>query len=310
MAKLINLTGQKFDKVTVIKQAPSRNRHVYWECKCDCGKICEISGESLRNPKIKQHNCGCVKQNQKQQKQQLKENKENWMVGKKFGKLLVLENLHKTATDKSRTWKCLCDCGNICQASTQALNSGHKQSCGCKKDTRIIDITNQKFGKLTALRIDPTSRGSGNSLKWICQCECGRILSVKSYNLRNGKSQSCGCINYSIGEKNIQLLLEKYKIPFISEYTQPSLNKKRFDFAIINSQNQIIRLIEFDGQQHFTQKRGTWKEREPLQTIQSRDHEKNNWAKERNIPLVRIPYWERDNITLDLILGNKYLVDD
>lgn len=35
---------------------------------------------------------------------------------------------------------------------------------------------------------------------------------------------------------------------------------------------------------------------------------KNEWAKEHNIPLVRIPYWERDKITLDMILGDKYLV--
>ena len=27
-----------------------------------------------------------------------------------------------------------------------------------------------------------------------------------------------------------------------------------------------------------------------------------------NIQLVRIPYWERDNITLEMILGNKYLI--
>jgi hypothetical protein len=40
------------------------------------------------------------------------------------------------------------------------------------------------------------------------------------------------------------------------------------------------------------------------------DKIKNNYAKEKNIPLVRIPYWERDNITLDLIMGNKYLIKE
>lgn len=38
------------------------------------------------------------------------------------------------------------------------------------------------------------------------------------------------------------------------------------------------------------------------------DLAKNKIAKDNNIPLVRIPYWERDNITLDLILGDKYLI--
>lgn len=35
---------------------------------------------------------------------------------------------------------------------------------------------------------------------------------------------------------------------------------------------------------------------------------KNKYCLINNIPLVRIPYWERDNITLDIILGDKYLV--
>ena len=310
MAKLIDLTGQRFDKIIVIKKAPSRKRHVYWSCQCDCGNICEISGQSLRNPKIKFHNCGCVKQNQKKQKETLKKQKENWLIGKRFGKLLVLQNLQKTASDKSRTWKCLCDCGNICQASTQSLTSGHKQSCGCLKNKHnIIDITNQKFGKLTALKIDQSTKGTGTHLKWICQCDCGNIVSIDSYNLRNKITQSCGCITSSIGENNIKEILNKNNIFFKSEYTQPSLNKKRFDFAIIKNK-KIIRLIEFDGQQHYSEKKGIWNSKQSLQSIQKRDKQKNRWAKEHNIPLVRIPYWERNNITLDMILGSKYLIND
>ena len=308
MVKLIDLTGQRFDKVIVIEKAPSRNRHVYWKCQCDCGNICEISGQSLRNSKIKNHDCGCSKKEQKEKQQKKKQEKENWLVGKKFGKLTVLKNLHKTAKDRSRTWECQCECGNICQASTQALTSGHKQSCGCLKDERIIDITGKKFGKLTVLQIDPSTKGIDTPLKWICKCDCGNIVSINSYNLRNGKTQSCGCGPSSIGEANIRDILNKNNISFISEYTSPSLNKKRFDFALLNQKKEIVRLIEFDGEQHYTDKQGLWNSEETLQDIQNRDKEKNQWAKEHNIPLVRIPYWERDNITLDLILGDKYLV--
>ena len=44
MPKLIDLTGKKFDKLMVIEKAPSRKRHVYWKCLCDCGRECEVSG--------------------------------------------------------------------------------------------------------------------------------------------------------------------------------------------------------------------------------------------------------------------------
>ena len=39
-----------------------------------------------------------------------------------------------------------------------------------------------------------------------------------------------------------------------------------------------------------------------------RDAIKNEWAIKNNIPLVRIPYWERDNITLEMIMGDQYLI--
>ena len=110
---------------------------------------------------------------------------------------------------------------------------------------------------------------------------------------------------------DIDKILNQNHIKFISQYTEPQLKKKRFDFAILNDDNQIIRLIEFDGQQHYEERKGFWNSNNPKQDLielQQRDKEKNQYAKEHNIPLVRIPYWERDNITLNMIMGDEYLV--
>ena len=38
------------------------------------------------------------------------------------------------------------------------------------------------------------------------------------------------------------------------------------------------------------------------------DIEKNEWALKNNIPLVRIPYILRDNVVLEDLLGDKYLI--
>lgn len=38
MPKFIDLTNQKFEKLTVIRKAPSKKGHVYWYCSCDCGQ--------------------------------------------------------------------------------------------------------------------------------------------------------------------------------------------------------------------------------------------------------------------------------
>ena len=49
---------------------------------------------------------------------------------------------------------------------------------------------------------------------------------------------------------------------------------------------------------------------EALQKRQERDNRKNQWTIDNNIPLVRIPYWERDKITLEMIMDDKYLVSE
>ena len=307
MAKLIDLTGQKIDKLLVLEKAPSRARHVYWKCKCDCGNECEISSESLRRQNIS-HNCG-ICELEKTKKEIRKKEKTTYLIGKKFGKLTVI-NSTEERINNSIVWHCKCECGNEKNVPTHLLTSGHTKSCGCLiREKQGIDITNQKFGKLTALFPCNFKKENRGTILWHCKCECGYEIDVDGSNLRRGLTKSCGCINYSIGELNIKNILIENNIMFKQEYTEFSLNLKRFDFALFNKNNEIIRLIEFDGEQHFNQNRGTWQNHESLEIIQQRDKIKNEWAAAHNIPLVRIPYWERDNITLEMILGDKYLVE-
>ena len=56
-----DLTGQKFGKLTVIKMSEERgnNNQIKWICKCECGNIHIVTGESLRAGKSK--SCGCLK---------------------------------------------------------------------------------------------------------------------------------------------------------------------------------------------------------------------------------------------------------
>jgi len=54
----------------------------------------------------------------------------------------------------------------------------------------------------------------------------------------------------------------------------------------------------------------TWhKSQKDFEIAKERDEEKNNYAINHNIDIVRIPYTERDNITLELLLGEKYLIN-
>lgn len=60
-ANFIDLTGQKFNKLTVIQRSFEKTNHTYWECKCDCGsdKIVIASSGDLKYNHVK--SCGCLK---------------------------------------------------------------------------------------------------------------------------------------------------------------------------------------------------------------------------------------------------------
>ena len=47
MSRLIDLTGQRFGMLTVLRRAESRNGKVCWTCRCDCGRTIEVSGNNL-----------------------------------------------------------------------------------------------------------------------------------------------------------------------------------------------------------------------------------------------------------------------
>jgi len=61
---------------------------------------------------------------------------------------------------------------------------------------KVIDLTNQTFGRWTVLkRREPTGRrGNDRGAYWWCLCDCGTKKLVSSGRLIRGGSQSCGCL--------------------------------------------------------------------------------------------------------------------
>lgn len=59
---------------------------------------------------------------------------------------------------------------------------------------RYINLIGQRFGRLTVIDEAGDSKHEKNChVKWLCQCDCGKVVSVKSNSLRNGATLSCGC---------------------------------------------------------------------------------------------------------------------
>lgn len=56
---LIDLTGQKFGRWSVLNRAENRGKALMWKCKCSCGTVKKVHGTSLKSGTSK--SCGCVR---------------------------------------------------------------------------------------------------------------------------------------------------------------------------------------------------------------------------------------------------------
>lgn len=118
MNTLIDLTGQRFGKLTVREKLPPlSDRRTRWLCDCDCGNSCVVNSYALR--KKNQQSCGCGK---------IKD-----IVGQRFGRLIVLKRSNQyvlISNRKKYLWECRCDCGATVYRLSEKLQQGRQ--CACK----------------------------------------------------------------------------------------------------------------------------------------------------------------------------------
>ena len=115
--KVIDIAGEKYGSLTVIKYSHTEKNKAYWLCKCDCGNEIIVNGVSLRNGNTK--TCGCSRHNACKARLDL--------TGKTFFNLTVLN--YSYTKNKSAIWLCKCKCGNEIEVTTTNLKWGYVRSC-------------------------------------------------------------------------------------------------------------------------------------------------------------------------------------
>lgn len=158
MLAVINI-GSKVGKLTIIALETGTNKlhnQTTYKCLCECGNSKYVAAANLRSGFVS--SCGCLSAASKS------------LVGQKFGRLTVLELAPKRPIDparprahnRSRRWKCRCDCGNLTEVGTDKLNSGHTRSCGCLH----TEVATSQFDKINAEKAenrgDPSLIAAGN----------------------------------------------------------------------------------------------------------------------------------------------------
>ena len=308
--------GVPDSKLIVISEDTSKKSNkgeVYWNCQCECGNIISIKGTRIRSGITK--SCGhCRVENLIGWKR--------WEHGIPDSCWEVIGRKPNNDSQGRPIWICKCQCGTIKSLDRHTLLSGASKSCGCLRNKLITQnnteqgthiLVGTRFGKLIAIQdLGLQPYGENKRRYTLCQCDCGRPpIAVLNNTLLTGRKKSCGCL-LSSGELYIQQLLEQHNIKYKSQYTFPDLlgknnHRLRFDFAILNNDNSIQFLLEYDGQGHYKQPTGNWNNY-TLEEIQERDKIKNKYCLSHNIILKRIPYTDQYNFTYEDIISDKYEV--
>lgn len=252
---VIDLTGQKFGRWTVLERAPKPEGNTstcaFWLCQCECGNKKVVSSNSLRQGKSL--SCGCYNHDSHASKYQD-------LTGQIFGQLEVLQKVPRPKHLKSAGtyWLCRCQCGKEKIIYGRSLTTGSTTSCGSCRSNIVDDLTGQIFDQLTVIERDFSRPSNNNGAFWKCKCTCGNTITVLGKNLKHQLYHSCGCI-HSYGETVIKKILQENNISFETQYSFNDLrgNKNgllRFDFAILDSSGRVLRLIEYQGQQHYNDK--------------------------------------------------------
>ena len=310
--------GKKYNHLTCLSPVKILDNSLnaqnnIWLFQCDCGeKVCYYFNSVVYQGTA---DCGHTRAQKFAEK----------YIGKHYNLLTIIgvnrsyKRLHNIKSNNSY-YDCRCDCGNIMTARITSIVHGEIKSCGCLKTQQeklnlkhgitLIDLTGQQFGKLTVLKRD-IDHPDHKDPRWICQCKCGKIKTVRGSSLREGTTNSCGCLKFSLGEAKIAQILNDNHINYIydevyfQDLTTDNGTNCRYDFIILDDNNNPIRLIEFQGEQHYKSSPFFGN----LQQRQNNDKIKLNYAIQHNLPLLIIPYNKIKDITYETLFDNTFLVN-
>lgn len=226
--------------------------------------------------------------------------------GQQYGCWEVIErDFNPTSKSHETFWIAKCkNCGRIASVRKTDLDRCPQHCNNCKGEVLASWTAGEQYGLLTIIG-DGKKDPHHNYVK--VKCECGSpAFDIRLDHLRRSKGTvSCGCIKTSYGELKIKEILDKNNIIYQQQYRIKDFNiHSPFDFAIFNENGELIKLIEFDGEQHYGPVDFFGGEgRYQLQLV--RDRAKDEYCQAHHIFLDRISYLQINDINLEMLLRTE-----
>lgn len=337
MAKYIDMSnwdmsehGIPDSNIIVIKKATKEeklnnglnNNGTYWWCKCKNHPNTKselLNGALIRKGRIK--NCSCCNS----QKRTEYIDMSGWILAEHNyvnNPIQIVKRSDKYTKGHTIYWECCCTKHPNQKNFISSRESILKNNCYacpiCKSEHKYINMTNwimseHGYPNSNIKVIRPASQEEQShyitrAKYWWCQClkhPEHPLEMINGQSLRAGITQNCSCCQVkSKGEELIVKILEKNNILYEREkyfnnlYYEDTNRPVRFDFYINN-----LYCLEFDGKQHFSYSTNKgWNTKEQLIKTQNGDQLRNEYCKQNNIPLIRIPYTHLNDLCLEDLL--------
>lgn len=216
---------------------------------------------------------------------------------------LIPENV-SYGSNKLIWWKCN-KCGRSWKALVSTRNDGHGcPYCAGEKSTEIYNLlicfpeiikewNYNKNSKLPQAYLPYSSK----KVWWKCK-DCGYEWKTEIVN-RTKLNSGCPKCNKSHGEKKIREYIENHKIIYEPQkrfYNLRGINNGILSYDFYLSNKNL--LIEYQGEQHKHYRKGMYFKytQEQFKKQQEHDKRKRQYAKDHNIKLLEIWYWDYNNI--------------
>lgn len=119
-----NLTGQRFGNLVALEPTDKRvGSRIVWKCQCDCGNTAYADIDALCKGDTK--GCGCLR------------TIENKLLGKRFGRLLVIKRTERKSNDGCYYYICECVCSKKTEILGTSIIKGRSRSCGCLRNEAV-----------------------------------------------------------------------------------------------------------------------------------------------------------------------------
>ncbi len=200
---------------------------------------------------------------------------------------------------------------------------------------KFIDITGQKFNRLTVIRLHSRGNGRDKQAFWWCKCECGSELAVRGYCLRKNHTRSCGCLQPEATSRAVTTHGHTKGYRFSPEYASwcamkdRCLNPKTPSYKDYGARGITVHPEWIDSFEAFLEHIGPIPADGKRYTLDRTKNDQNyvpgnvKWSddvtqannKRNNIKLtafgktMTLPQWSRETGISKRILRNRYLAD-